>query len=74
MPIFIPRIFVVHIRIFDRFLFPEKGFIVLEIKSVWVGRLSVQILCLIKDQMIVQLESCEMFVMKMVTKLDEMVV
>ena len=41
---------------------------------MWVGRLSVQILCLIKDQMIVQLESCEMFVMKMVTKLDEMVV
>ena len=32
VPIFIPRIFVVHIRIFERFLFPENGFIVL-----WVG-------------------------------------
>ena len=42
MPIFIPRIFVVHIRIFERFLFPEKGFIVLEKKrNVWVGRLCV---------------------------------
>ena len=29
VPIFIPRIFVVHIRMFDRFLFPENGFIVL---------------------------------------------
>ena len=29
VPIFIPRIFVVHIRIFERFLFPKYGFIVL---------------------------------------------
>ena len=29
VPIFIPRIFVVHIRIFERFLFPKNGFIVL---------------------------------------------
>ena len=29
VPIFIPRIFVVHIRIFERFLFPRNGFIVL---------------------------------------------
>ena len=34
VPIFMPRMFVVHIRIFDRFLFPESGFIVL---SVCVG-------------------------------------
>ena len=29
VPIFIPRIFVVHIRIFEIFLSPENGFIVL---------------------------------------------
>ena len=29
VPIFIPRMFVVHIRILDRDLFPESGFIVL---------------------------------------------
>ena len=29
VPIFIQRIFVVHILIFERFLFPKNGFIVL---------------------------------------------
>ena len=29
VPIFIPQIFVVHIRRFERFLFPKNGFIVL---------------------------------------------
>ena len=29
VPIFMPRIFVVHIRMFEIFLFPENGLIVL---------------------------------------------
>ena len=29
VPIFMPRIFVVHIRMFESVLFPENGFIVL---------------------------------------------
>ena len=37
MPIFIPRIFVVHIRILERFLFSEKGFMVLEVLGVVGG-------------------------------------
>ena len=75
MPIFIPRIFVVHILIFDEFFFPEKGFIVLRLRGLcgWEDALRVllgveeefydcdrpevpvkQILCLVKDQVIVQ--------------------
>ena len=37
VPSFMPRIFVLEIRIFERFLLPEKGFIV---KVRWVGGIS----------------------------------